>query len=112
MHQEGLLKDPAVYEPYPPALVGAEGWDIVLGRHSGRGGLRYRLQRLGIRPADGDLDRFFRYFKRWAAGHSEATDEDLLALWERFTRDVVREDGVGKRVTKEALLAPKHAEGK
>lgn len=112
MHQEGLLKDPAVYEPYPPSLVGADGWDIVLGRHCGRGGLRYRLGRIGIRPTDEELGRFFRHFKRWAASHREATDRDLAALWERFARESAGGKGSRSHFSMEALIASEPADEK
>ncbi|RMG93785.1 MAG: homocitrate synthase [Candidatus Dadabacteria bacterium] len=35
IHVDGLLKTPALYEPFPPALVGRRH-EIVLGKHSGR----------------------------------------------------------------------------
>jgi len=110
MHQEGLLKDPAVYEPYPPTLVGAEGWGIVLGRHSGRGGLRFRLGQIGIRPTDGEVDRFFARFKRWAAGRREVSDEDLAALWQRFARDAAGQEMPGRGFSKEALITPQYGD--
>lgn len=42
IHQDGLLKDKRVYEPYPPEILG-ESWNIVIGDSSGRSGLVYVL---------------------------------------------------------------------
>jgi len=90
MHQDGLLKDPILYEPFPPSLVGAGGWQIVLGRHSGRRGLRHRLRAIGVEPSDEELDRFFERFKAFAAGRREVTDADLRTLWSRFAAETTR----------------------
>jgi 2-isopropylmalate synthase len=84
MHQDGLMKDAAIYEPFPPALVGAAGWEIVLGRHSGHRGLRYRLERIGIRPTDDQLEGFFKTFKRCTPAHKEVGDGDLAQIWEHY----------------------------
>jgi 2-isopropylmalate synthase len=48
VHQDGLLKHPDTYLPYPPAAVGADAARIVLSKHSGRAALRQRLATLGI----------------------------------------------------------------
>ncbi|MBX3439444.1 MAG: pyruvate carboxyltransferase [Planctomycetaceae bacterium] len=49
IHQDGLLKNPDTYLPFRPELVGAEGVQLVLGRHSGRRAVEHRLQALGLR---------------------------------------------------------------
>lgn len=52
IHQDGLLKNPDTYLPFRPELVGAEGLELVLGRHSGRRAVEHRLNALGIRFDD------------------------------------------------------------
>ncbi|MGC2424641.1 MAG: homocitrate synthase [Nitrospirota bacterium] len=47
IHVDGVLKDPAIYEPYEPGLVGTSR-EIALGKHSGTSALVYRLSRRGI----------------------------------------------------------------
>jgi homocitrate synthase NifV len=47
IHVDGVLKDPAIYEPYEPGLVGTSR-EIALGKHSGTSALVYRLSRKGI----------------------------------------------------------------
>jgi homocitrate synthase NifV len=49
IHADGVLKDPAMYEPYPPEAVGAAR-RIVLGKHSGRSAVLHVLRTL-----DGDV---------------------------------------------------------
>ncbi|NDY55314.1 pyruvate carboxyltransferase [Desulfovibrio sulfodismutans] len=48
VHQDGLLKHPDTYLPYPPQTVGAGPARIVLSKHSGRAALRLRLEQLGV----------------------------------------------------------------
>ena len=52
IHQDGLLKDRQVYEPYPPELLG-ENWRLVLGDSSGKAGLTHVLNHeLGYKLPD------------------------------------------------------------
>lgn len=53
IHLDGLLKDPALYEPFPPELVGARRV-LRLGRTAGRGAVRGLLGRGGS-SADDEL---------------------------------------------------------
>jgi len=48
IHQDGLLKNPDTYLPYRPEYVGAEGIQLILGRHSGRRAVAHRLEELQI----------------------------------------------------------------
>ncbi|MDR2340015.1 MAG: hypothetical protein LBF40_07780 [Deltaproteobacteria bacterium] len=53
VHVDGLLKDPCLYEPYPPNLVGGRRL-LSVGLHSGRNSLRLKCEGLGL-PHDGEL---------------------------------------------------------
>jgi 2-isopropylmalate synthase len=57
IHQDGLIKHPDTYLPYPPEKVGAPGIMLVLGKHSGRAAFSERLASLGIVLGEGELDR-------------------------------------------------------
>ena len=48
IHQDGLLKNPDTYLPFRPERVGAQGIELVLGRHSGRNAVIHRLRELGL----------------------------------------------------------------
>ena len=52
IHQDGLLKHPDTYLPFHPETVGADGIQLVLGRHSGRRAVAHRLETLGFRFSD------------------------------------------------------------
>jgi homocitrate synthase NifV len=47
MHVQGLLLDPALYEPFEPSRVGAER-KLSLGRQSGRAAVRQHFSALGL----------------------------------------------------------------
>lgn len=78
IHQDGLLKNPETYLPYPPELVGAAGVELVLGRHSGRRALAHRLERLGLPTDDGTIERVQQRIKSLPKGQL-LSESDLIA---------------------------------
>jgi homocitrate synthase NifV len=55
VHVDGILKDPANYEPFPPELVGRRRV-IRLGKHSGKGAIRHKLDAWGMAFSDEDTE--------------------------------------------------------
>lgn len=55
IHQDGMIKDKKTYEIISPEQVGRKGSKLVLGKTSGRAGLRDNLDRLGIDLSKDDL---------------------------------------------------------
>ncbi|MBI5023614.1 MAG: hypothetical protein HZC18_01240, partial [Candidatus Omnitrophica bacterium] len=51
VHQDGIVKNPLTYEPFDPALIGSKS-RLVMGKHSGRTGLRHILAGFGACPDD------------------------------------------------------------
>jgi homocitrate synthase NifV len=47
VHVNGWLKDPSLYEPFPPETTNAKR-ALAIGRHSGRGALRLKCWQLGL----------------------------------------------------------------
>ncbi len=80
IHQDGLLKEKMTYEIIRPESVGAGKTSIVLGKHSGRHAFKTRLEELGYRPNEEDLNKAFERMKRLADKKKEIFDEDLEAL--------------------------------
>lgn len=74
LHVDGLLRDPATYEPYPPELIGATR-RIVLGKHSGRSCVQSVLDEHGLRLPRERVDELVAHVK--AAG-GPVTPEDLV----------------------------------
>ena len=80
IHQDGLLKHSMTYEIMDPKSVGVPGSEFVLGKLSGRHGLKARLNELGYYPSDAEMVRIFESFKGLADKKREVTDRDLVAL--------------------------------
>lgn len=82
VHVDGLLKNAANYEPYPPETVGARR-RIVIGKQSGRGSLQYVLTELGYVPNPDRLDVLL-HAVRLASSHLRRAlnDGELLSLAE------------------------------
>ena len=80
IHQDGLLKHHQTYEIMRPESVGAPQTRLVLGKHSGRHGLKTRLAALGYALSDPELNQIFDRFKLLADRNKVITDADLEAL--------------------------------
>ncbi len=81
IHQDGVLKNRATYEIIDAASVGATGTcSIVLGKHSGRHGLRQVLHELGHEVDGPALNRAFARFKGLADEKKTLDRADLEAL--------------------------------
>ncbi|MEO5366523.1 MAG: 2-isopropylmalate synthase, partial [Magnetococcus sp. WYHC-3] len=80
IHQDGVLKKANTYEIMTPESVGLVSNRMVLGKHSGRHAFRARLESLGYKLEDAELDRAFNRFKDLADKKTELFDEDIEAL--------------------------------
>ena len=80
IHQDGYLKERTTFEIMEPESVGWRGEALVLGKLSGRAGLRSRLADLGYSMSEEELSDVFASFKILADRKREVTDADLEAL--------------------------------
>ena len=80
IHQDGVLKERTTYEIIDPNSVGWPSSALVLGKLSGRAGLRSRLVDLGYELTNDELDAAFEAFKGLADRKREVNDADLEAL--------------------------------
>ena len=80
IHQDAFLKERTTFEIMEPDTVGWRGQALVLGKLSGRAGLRSRLHELGYDLSDEELASVFVSFKDLADTKREVTDMDLEAL--------------------------------
>ena len=81
IHQDGILKMRENYEIMDPDEI---GWptsnQIVLGKLSGRHGLKSRIDDLGIELTAEEFERAFAAFKELADKKAEIDDRDIEAL--------------------------------
>ncbi len=77
-----MLKDRLTYEIMRPEDIGWSESSLVLGKHSGRHAFKNRLEEIGLRLADDQIDRAFERFKKLADQKKEIYDEDLESIVE------------------------------
>ncbi|WP_406677076.1 2-isopropylmalate synthase [Moorella sp. ACPs] len=88
IHQDGVLKERTTYEIMNPTMIGLVHNNIVLGKHSGRHALRSRLEELGFKLNEAELDKAFARFKELADRKKEITDRDLEAIVEHEVKQI------------------------
>ncbi len=80
IHQDGMLKNRETYEIMKPEDVGVQKTKIVLGRHSGRHGLKVRLAELGYHLTEEEIQKVYEDFIILADKKKEIYDEDLRSM--------------------------------
>ena len=85
IHQDGILKHPETYVPFPPETVGAAPVRFVLGKHSGRSAISARLKELGFELSGEQLDSVVERVREAEKG--DWADDELLLT--RAARAVV-----------------------
>ncbi|MCH7625537.1 MAG: 2-isopropylmalate synthase [Chloroflexi bacterium] len=80
IHQDGVLKERSTFEIMDPQAVGWPSNELVLGKLSGRAGLRARLNELGFNLDKDELSETFVVFQELADRKPEVTDADLLSI--------------------------------
>ena len=80
IHQHGMLRNAATYEIMKPETVGLSRSNLVLGKHSGRHAFRERVEQLGFKLDDVELQRCFDEFKKTADRKKDMYDADIEAI--------------------------------
>ncbi|MGH7712359.1 MAG: alpha-isopropylmalate synthase regulatory domain-containing protein, partial [Gemmatimonadaceae bacterium] len=80
IHQDGVLKHRTTYEILNADLVGLEGGQLVLGKHSGRHALRRHLEAAGHVLSDDEFANVFTRFKEVADRKKLLDDRDIEAI--------------------------------
>jgi 2-isopropylmalate synthase len=80
IHQDGLLKDKTTYEIIRPESIGLVESKMVMGKLSGRHAFRQRLEELGYKLTDDEINHAFERFKKLADHKKEIYEEDLEVI--------------------------------
>lgn len=88
IHQDGILKERTTYEIISPEDVGFLETQLVLGKHSGRHAFKSRIEKLGYRLSDKEIQDAFLRFKDLADKKKEVFDQDIIAIVEEKIRPV------------------------
>ena len=82
LHVDGLLKDPRNYQGVDPALLGREH-KLVLGKHSGRNGVRSVFAALGFHLAEAEIPPLLAAIRQFAEQKKRNPSEsELLGLYQ------------------------------
>ncbi len=88
IHQDGMLKDRSTYEIIRPEDIGLMESKLILGKHSGRHAFIKRVEEIGIKISEEDLEKAFERFKSLAEKKGAINEQDLKAIVENEMREV------------------------
>ncbi|MDL2272214.1 2-isopropylmalate synthase [Desulfovibrio sp. OttesenSCG-928-I05] len=80
IHQDGVLKHRGTYEIMDPDSIGVPANTLIMGKHSGRRALTSKIQALGYKLNDEQIDMVFAAMKKLADVKKNIFDEDIEAL--------------------------------
>ena len=80
IHQAGVLKNRQTYEIMTPESIGKVSNDIVIGKHSGRHAVQGKLEELGYRLSEENLEHVIKVLKDLADRKKNIYVEDLEAV--------------------------------
>jgi homocitrate synthase NifV len=84
IHVDGLLKDPRLYSPFAPSLVG-RSHEIIPGKHSGKSSIKYLAEKAGRILGDDEIDHLREAVaKAWSSG----APEDPMAAFMDILRSI------------------------
>jgi 2-isopropylmalate synthase len=88
IHQDGILKKRETYEIMNPTDVGWGQTELPLTKHSGRAAVAARLNHLGFKMVEADVNAIFARFKEIGDKKKFVYDDDLSALVEGHITEV------------------------
>ncbi|MBN1298432.1 MAG: 2-isopropylmalate synthase [Actinobacteria bacterium] len=88
IHQDGMLKNRTTYEIMKPEDIGSQPSKLMLGKHSGRHAFVKRIEELGFRLSEDEIEKAFEGFKDLAEKKGEISDDDLKAIINNEIRDI------------------------
>ena len=88
IHQDGMLKSPQTYQVIDPKDIGLPGYQLVLGKLSGKHALEDKLNNLGFNLNRQEMKDFTKFFKDNIEKKKFVTDDDVINLLERFKKEV------------------------
>lgn len=94
VHQDGLLKDPVSYLPFPPEEAGAPPVRLILGKHSGRRAVGYRFEQHGVPLDDQQVVQVLEHLKTGPRLRAYDSEAELDQLLDEVFHGAVRRAGV------------------
>lgn len=86
IHAKGTIKNSKTFEPFPPELVGGQR-KIILGKHSGKNAIKFRLQQLKeLINEDLLADCLTRIREKSMCNGASISDNELLDIYQSVER--------------------------
>ncbi|HIQ31979.1 MAG TPA: 2-isopropylmalate synthase [Methanothermococcus okinawensis] len=79
IHVDGLIKNSQTYEPIPPEMVGNRR-RIILGKHSGKAALKYKLDLMGVTLSEEEFEKVYERIKNLGDLGKYISDVDLKTI--------------------------------
>ena len=80
IHVDGILKNPKTYSIFDTKQLGIETDGIVIGVHSGKHTIKYKLDSLNIDYDINKLDKYVLEIKNYLSTNKTITDEKLIEI--------------------------------
>ena len=80
IHQDGVLKNKSTYEIIDPADVGIKTDNIVLGKLSGSSALKAKIEEMGYKFTEEQINQIFVKFKEIAGRKKFIVEEDIIRI--------------------------------
>ncbi|WP_343182368.1 2-isopropylmalate synthase [Buchnera aphidicola] len=80
IHQDGILKNRENYEIISPKTIGLQEVKLNLTSRSGRAAVRHRMQQMGYKNSEYNIDELYASFLKLADKKGQVFDYDLEAL--------------------------------
>ncbi|MBG6242453.1 MAG: 2-isopropylmalate synthase [Candidatus Symbiopectobacterium sp. Dall1.0] len=80
IHQDGVLKNRSNYEIMTPESIGLKEVQLNLTSRSGRAAVKHRMEEMGYKESDFNLDQLYTDFLKLANKKGQVFDYDLEAL--------------------------------
>lgn len=80
IHQDGVIKNKENYEIISPKLIGLNSTKLNLTSRSGRAAVKHRMEQMGYKNKDYNLDTLYQSFLKLADKKGQIFDYDLEAL--------------------------------
>ncbi|MBU2541500.1 MAG: 2-isopropylmalate synthase [Candidatus Omnitrophica bacterium] len=86
IHQDGMIKYNRTYQLLNPQDIGLDGYQLVIGKLSGRRALEQKLKKLKLDLEEEELRGFLKFCKNNAAKNRSLTDGDILILYKKWKK--------------------------
>ncbi len=94
IHQHGVIVNNATYEIIDPTQVGVSSSSLIIGKHSGRHALKYKIQNLGYKVDDIKFEILFKEIKELSDKEKTISNKKIITLIEKVNQKLNNNDNL------------------